>query len=324
MGNTDGVYTNFYNPHLSVGANNPANNMMELTRAMYANMLTELCVNRFEWKGLPDSVDPRFLELNLFWRALTVFFQDTEGEDSDRVGTDDYLVLQAAGSGMPNAQDVPTHFVVTAPNMRINRTLKTGVDCVPIWANYMRRPEIDKVALYSTKLASLDRTIEINSENLRQTKMVAVPENKRTSVIQMLQQHAQGQPAVLGTMDMAQIMENINVFDIGGNPESLPKLLDAKSKMWNECMTMLGINNSNQDKRERLVAAEVGANDQQIESTQYIALNARQYAAEQINDLYGLNVTVDFRVNHDPEEFADGPTVDDETNNDTPTLGAVA
>ena len=286
---SDGVYTAFYAPHLNVGmANNPADNSMELTRAMYGNMLTELCANRFEWLGLPDEVDPRYLEMNLFWRALTVFFKHEE--------TDKFMVLNAAGAGMVNAQDVPTHFQVTAPNMDINLRLLAGETCVPIWANYMRRPELDKVALYSYKLAALDRTIEINSENMRYTKMVSVPENQRLSAINMLQQHAKGHPVVFGTKQMQEIMDGINVFDIGANPDSLPKLLDAKSKMWNECMTMLGINNANQDKRERLVAAEVGANDQQIEATRNIALNARKFAAKQINDLYGLNVSVDFHT----------------------------
>lgn len=294
----DGVYSQFYDPHLKGGVtSNPADNMMDLTRSMYANMLTELCVNRFEWKELPPEIDPRYLELNLFWRALTVFFYHKD--------TNKYMTLNAAGNGMPNAQDVPTHFTVTAPNMLISEVLETGKDCIPIWANYMRRPEIDKVAIYAYKLASLDRTIEINSENMRYTKLVSVDENRRHSMINVMQQHAKGQPVIFGSKQLREDMDNVSVFDIGTNPETLPKLLDAKSKMWNECMTMLGINNSNQDKRERLVAAEVGANDQQIESTRNIALNARQFAAEQINALYDLNVSVDFRAGPNPEDFED-------------------
>lgn len=291
----DGVYSQFYDPHLSgTFAANPAQDQMALTRMMYTRHLTELCVNRFEWKGLPDSVDPRFLELNLFWRALTVFFKYSK--------TDEFMALQAAGTGMPNAQDVPTHFQVTAPNILINEKLESGVDCVPIWANYLRVPELDKVNLYAMKLASLDRTIEINAGNMRGTKIVAVPENQRASAVNMVQQMEMGQPVVMVTKPAQDVMDTVQVFDLGGPSGQLTELWDAKSHLWNECMTMLGINNSNQDKKERLVAAEVSANDEQVDSTRFIALNARQYAAEQINELWPeLNVSVDFRTGPEPE-----------------------
>ena len=61
-----------------------------------------------------------------------------------------------------------------------------------------------------------------------------------------------------------------------------------------------------------MVADEVGANDEQVEATMRIALNARQQAAQQINDLFGLNVSVDYYNQPEPadeapgEEFAGG------------------
>lgn len=313
MGNSDGVYTSFYEPHLQgVFASNTANNQMELTRAMYVRHLTELCVNRFEWTGLPDEIDPRFLELNLYWRALAVFFKHK--------ATDKFMALQAAGAGLMNVQDVPTHFRVLSPNILIDEQLESGTDCVPIWANYLRVPELDKVNLYAMKLAQLDRTIEINSSNMRNTKIVAVPDTQTLSAKNMVQQMAEGVPTVFGVKAMNELQDSISVMDLAGPSGQLTELWDAKSHMWNECMTMLGINNANQDKKERLVASEVSANDEQVESTRYIALNARQFAAKQINDLYGLDVWVDFRRPPTPEivepELEDEDDIE-EDNDDT-------
>lgn len=314
--NQDGVYTSFYNGHLEgTFAANPAQDRMTMTNIMYVQHLTELCVNRFEWKGLPDEVDPRFLEMNLFWRALTVFFKHE--------ATGKFMTLQGAGAGMPNFQDVPTNFVVTSPNININLTLESGVDCVPIWANYLRIPELNKVNLYASKLASLDRTIEINTENLRGTKMVAVPEGQKQSALNVVQQMAQGVPVVFGTSKMSELVEQITVIDLSGTSGTVAELLDAKAHLWNECMTMLGINNANQDKKERLVASEVSANDEQVESTRYIALNARQYAAKQINDLFNLNVEVDFRKPPEPELVEMGDEENEGDSEDT-TLKAVS
>jgi hypothetical protein len=77
------------------------------------------------------------------------------------------------------------------------------------------------------------------------------------------------------------------------------KLMAYKHNLWNEAMTFLGIGNAKQDKKERLVEAEVSANDEQIQSSRYVMLRARQEACEKINDMFGLNISVDFKLNID-------------------------
>lgn len=278
---TDDVYTNFYEPYLK---DNPSNKQQALTENMYIRMLTELCANRFKWIGLPDTVDERFLELNLFWRALCVFYWD---KDYDR-----FMALTASGSGMVNMYDNPTTFTVTGSNM-INKTLNAK-ECVPIWANYLRVPDLDIVRLYSVKLANLDRTIEILVQAMRYTTVVHADENERQSYVNALRQWTEGQPIIFGNNGL-DIQQNVSAFNVAPHPEALPNLLIAKTKMWNECMTLLGINNANQDKKERLVSDEVGANNDQVLATRAIALNARQQAAYQINRIWkDLDVRVEF------------------------------
>ena len=48
------------------------------TFRQYYNRLTELSISMFEWKNLPDTVDPRYLELTLFTDGQAVFFKDEE------------------------------------------------------------------------------------------------------------------------------------------------------------------------------------------------------------------------------------------------------
>lgn len=284
----DMVHSEYYAPFMAGGRkgnyNNPTNNAQALTERMYMRVLTEMSCNRFKWVGLPDSIDERFMELELFRAALVVFYRDhTYGR---------YLALRASGSGRTNMYDNPTSFTVTG-GLMINKTLGPK-QCVPIWSNYLRVPDMDIVVLYSRKLAAIDRTIEINSLNMRQQKIILAEEHERHSMLNILRQMEEGVPAILGTKALD--MSNIQVLDLGVHPETLPKLMVAKSKMWNECMTLLGINNSNQDKAERLVADEVSANDQQIRAARSISMNAREQSAAQINERYGLHVSVRFNL----------------------------
>jgi len=312
MAKNDLVMDNFYLTHLNGGRkNNRAMGQQALTEQMYIRILTELCANRFEWTNLPDSVDVRFLETNLIWRGLAVFYKDGD--------SDQYFAVQGSGSGATNFMDQPTSYTVIGPNMQAKRLpavptydqtpdgdvgARKDPECVPIWANYMRVPDLDVIYLYATKLAKMDRSIEITADNMRKTKVLNAPEDQRLSFINILKQIAEGQEAVLGSPALD--MGVVQVLDMGVDPLTLPNLMIAKSKLWNECMGLLGINNANQDKKERLVAAEVGANDEQVQATRNIALNARQQACEQINRLFGLDISVDFKNPPPPPSDAAG------------------
>lgn len=315
------MFDEFYAPHLSGGnkANNPVNNVQAMTERMYMRILTEMCANRFEWTGMPESVNLRSMELWMTYQALAVFYKD---RDSDQ-----YLVVRGSGAGHMNFLDEPISFNVIGPNMQSkmlsavqtrdkNTEEAVPAQCVPIWANYLRMPDLDIIRLYSHKLAKVDRSIEITMDNMRKTKMVMAPQDQRQSAINALKQINEGQDAIF-TVNPT-IAEMFGVLDLGVDPLTLPNLQIGRSKLWSECMGLLGINNANQDKKERLVAAEVGANDEQVQATRNIALNARQQACEQINALFGLNISVEFKEAPEPElpALAPGESKDPKTDKD--------
>jgi len=282
----DYVYDTYYRDHLNGGRRNPSNNVQWLTQSMYETKLIELCSNRFEWVGLPDTVDRRHLEMSLLGGGLAVFFFDKQFSR--------YLALAAAGVGKINMYGNPVSFTIARPNMR-SITL-SGKTCVPIWANYTRTSEMAFIRLYAKKLAGLDRSIEIVTESMRYSKLVQVKEEERLSYVNILRQHAEGQPVIFGVrQDGIDMMDQISVFDLGVPQHALTDLRSERIKLWNECMGMLGINNANQEKKERLVESEVSANDEQVDLMKNVALNARRQGAEQINRMYpGLKVSVHY------------------------------
>lgn len=309
----DVVFDTLYNRHLRGKgfANNPTNNRVAVLERMYMRILTELAVNRFKWEGLPDTVDPRFMEMTLFRNALSVFYFD---RDYDR-----FFALQGSGVGPLNMLNNPTHFLVTGTefNSKTLKAFNSIIDvpgmtrsqemlCVPIWANYLRVPDLDIVMIYATKFAELDRTIEINTKSARRTKVIVADENMKLTVDNIDRQLDEGQSTIKLARPIGD--EVFTALDLGVNPDAIEKLSILRSRHWNDCMTLLGIDNSNQDKKERLVAAEVDANDDQISATRAVALNARKQAAKSINLYFGLNVRVDY--NNDIDDELDGMIAD--------------
>lgn len=290
----DLVLTNFYNPHLlgekPAQRRNTTNTARARVENMYIRILTELACNRFEWVGLPDSINPRFLELELFWKAVVIYYHE------DAVGKD--LAAKGAGYGFLDPFDDPTSFQVVGPGyMTIELDVK---ECVPIYANYLRVPDLDIVYIYAEKLARIDRAIDMTVTNMQMPKIIKASEATKLSMANIDRQHDEGVSSIKVSKSL-NLNDEIEVLDLGVPSGYLSDLQIGKAKMWNECMGKLGINNSNQDKKERLVADEVAANDEQVEATKNIALNARQHAAEQINKMFGTTISVDFKTSTVPE-----------------------
>jgi len=295
---------------------NPAVNRERSIMMNHQLNLSEMAVNRFEWKGLPESVDPQFLEKTLFYTALAIFCKPKE--------FDKVLALRGSGAGYVNMLDNPVSFTVVGPSTLTSSVQEgmaavTGISntapilaydptrhmdstaeeladmCVPVWANTFRYPDIDLIMIYAQRLAWLDRTLEINTKNARRTKILKTTQNMQLSAVNVVRSLDQGDELVQITGPM-QDMEFVEALDLGVNPDAYEKLSIYRTRVWNEIVGLLGINSANQDKKERLVSAEVGANDEQISTMRYVALNARQLACERINKVFGLNVSVNFRT----------------------------
>lgn len=281
-GGANDLYTNFANQGFRP---NPAVNREAMMERMYLRLLTELCMNRFKWTGLPETVNVRYLEMTLMRTGLSVFFKDPSFG---------YLALTGTGAGTINYENEPTKFQPVGAGQTW-RAMDAMTECVPIWSNYARVPDLDIIMIYASKFANLDRTVEINSKSLRAPKMLISNEDTRLTMRNINRQIDEGQNQIeVNTQGMGDLLANIFALDIGPDPLTIEKVQLANNREWNKCMTLLGIDNSNQDKKERLVSDEVDANNGQIESMRYVNLNARRIACDQINKLYGLNVSVDY------------------------------
>lgn len=314
-GGADSIYSNHL---LGQYANNNAVNRQNRIIRIHESTLSEMAMNRFEWKNLPPSMNERFIEQTLFFNGLSVVYFDRR--------YDAVLAVRGSGQGYVNAFDEPVAFNVIAPGSPPNANLELGgyakpnqikayqpqshseLDqeklqdyCVPIWTNYLRFPEIEIVQLYAYRLGVIDRTLEINTKNARRNKVLVATEESKLTMVNINNEIDKGAEVIQVTAPYSD-MEAVKTIDLGILPDSYEKLALLRTRIWNEVVMLFGIDGSNQDKKERLVAAEIGANDAQADSFRFVALNARRYAAEQINKVFGLDIEVDFRVEVEQKE----------------------
>ena len=76
-------------------------------------------------------------------------------------------------------------------------------------------------------------------------------------------------------------------------PYLLDKLDLHKTRIFNEALTLLGINNANTDKKERLITDEVESNDDLINYYFNCWYKTRKMACDEINEKFGLNISIE-------------------------------
>lgn len=248
--------------------------MNNLQYRMYYEMLEQMACSIYRWEGLPPEIDQRFLELTLFNRGMSLFFYD---EDYNA-----FFSTMGAPSGQINMYMNPTKYLAYGPNGFYKRLDAT--DCVPIWNNYLRRPDINAMRIYARRLADIDRTIDVNLMSQKMPIFVMVPESQRLTTQNLMKQYTGNEPITIGVDGMFD--PNMMTYLNSGAPFITPELLKAKQTIWSEIMTYFGIENTNVSKAERVQSAEVEANNGQIEACRLIRLNCRREACKMINRKY--------------------------------------
>ena len=251
------------------------------TYLQYYNRLLELAINMYEWKNLPNTVDERFLELTLFSDGMAVFFRD------DILGE---LCLQCMIGGELDVYRIPidrTAYATNGYQMRLNNQ-----NSVIIFNNYTHTNSMLDVEMYARRLYEIERTIDVNVKAQKTPIIVRATENQRLTMKNLYMQYDGNEPFIFGDNNLD--MDAIKVLPTNA-PYVADKLNILKRQIWNEALTYLGIENSNTEKKERLVSDEVNSNLGGVAAQRFCRLNARRKAADQINKMFGLNIEVDFR-----------------------------
>lgn len=259
---------------------------------IYYTYLYQICLNMFKYTNLPENIDPFYLEWCLQNNGVCVFFED------EALG---YVVSQCTLGGQINHQMQPTEFHTVDPSGVLVRNV--GIDeGVLIKNTPLYLPITPTLSYFAKSLALCSRTIE---ENLtKQWTPYIVTGDKRTlnSFKAFMNQVKKGVSTIFTT-------KGFDPSAIGILNTQAPYIADSvnttKQSIMRECMTLLGIDNANQDKKERVQTAEVNANNTQIIASRNIMLDERRKAFDKINKRYNLNIDVTFMPYDDITELVD-------------------
>ena len=230
----------------------------------------------FEWINLPNGMNEKWIEDYLFSEGSCVFFKDK---------TKGYMITSYTPEGNLNHYNEEIYLRPVANNYDNDKVLENNIDCVIIKNNDLSLPTAPTIQIYAHKLTTIDRTIDVNILAQKTPVIISCTEKERQSLINFMDKRNDNEPVIFVTDKMSR--EGIKVDDLKV-PMVFKELELQKHMVRNEIMTRLGVNNANQDKKERLVTDEVQANNEQVEACFNTMLKARQKACEDINRIFGF------------------------------------
>ncbi len=269
----------------------------------FRKYLLQKAISVFKW-NIPDEWDKDYFLYTLYGYGFISVFK------TDRYG----VVCQQCSPGGYNLYYRPSYVIVSNPLLP-TLTLNIDTDCVLVKLQPDYSSIMDIVGYYADQLALASEAMGINLVNTK-SGVVFGAENKAQaeSYKKMFDNLSEGDPAVVIGKKLLNDDGTPNWFPFTQNIKELYVTSDILSDMRKiEAMfdTEIGIPNANTDKRERLIADEVNANNVETATRCELWMETVRKELEKANNMFGLSLSVDWRVNPQTE-IADGWTKGDD------------
>lgn len=254
----------------------------------YAKYLYQKAMAIFEWK-IPEKWEKNYFLYVLYqWGVLTVF-------NTDKFG----VIPQACGLKGYNVFYNPTHAVVSNPLIRGVLELRIGKDCTM----FRLQPDYsgigDIVNYHAALMALAYESLVTNFTNSKLAFLAyATDKAEAESYKKIYDQIMGGVPAVvigknLRHEDGSPAFEFFNQ-DLSRNFIA-DRIMEAIRTVELHFDSEVGIPNTNENKRERLVTSEVNINNFETRSKAELWLDELQKACKQTREMFGIEISVDWR-----------------------------
>lgn len=167
----------------------------------------------------------------------------------------------------------------------------------------------DLVESTAEVLANIDKTVNVALMNANVPLLGFADSKKQAEEIKMAYANAtQGEPLTIINKDKLTegkdtLLEPFTNHDTVG---LLDKILTARRTVVNNFLTEIGINNSNTNKKERLITDEVESNNEEVSANINIVYDNLKAGFDAFNKISGLNISVKLNDTNDKTEIDEG------------------
>lgn len=248
---------------------------------LWYRIMAQIAINNFKWNNLPDGLEDRLIERVLFQNGTACFLRDK------KLG---FVVLPATPTGDLNVYWEPVRWTVIGHNFT---SLEDYENSVFIRNNLFSIPSEQDVRYFASKISNVQRTIDTNVELHKLPFLVTTTDKEVLSMRNILEKKSDNELAIF--VNRAIDLSQLQVFPTS-TPYVIDKLEAYRKELFSQFLTLYSFASVETQKRERLTDDEVNSNNELTEFG-YVGtmLQTRRTACDQINERFGLNVSVEIK-----------------------------
>lgn len=293
---------------------NKLDSMNSISVQLYMFFL-QLANRQIVYKNLPDDIEPYTIERQLFFYGQSVFFQ--------KGGVN--ILIPCANNGSLNLYAQPIRVVpigmagYSFPEVWVRdeyelpeMKLLHSKDAIIVKNNELSMSTYAQIKPFVEKLSFIWESLGINNGLSRIKYLLKANKDLAPTIMSEINSIIGSRTGIAVISDKKSVMSDLEKLDFGiaYNPKDYWYDFD---KTFNFILSLLGIkNNSESQKKERMVSDEVDSNEELVDLALQTRLEFREYAFKQINKMFGTNIQVEARELHIEKDLP--PKKDDDKN----------
>lgn len=258
----------------------------------YLDQVCRLAITRYEWQGLPATVDPIWLERTLLFEGRASIARPVR---AGKKGL--WYASRVVQHGELNAYSRPKSWY--AYNLDQVRFRANAANGVIVYDNVLRGSIMPGLELAVEELVDIQKTKQMNRLQQKIPFILVTPDDMELTADNLLLNILAGEPATVAN----KAIRDIEAYRLDmGAPYIGGELTAAEQNVWNRIYTMLGISNVT-FKTERMIQDEVDSLSEPTRMQALSGLIERRRAADYLNDRFGFDIHVIWRKDNESENI---------------------
>lgn len=258
----------------------------KITKLNMDNMLRRTC-RMFNWKGLPETIPQRFLELVLQINGLCAIIKHSN---------ELYCVWGSAG-GEPNYNYLPTKFIVANPYLNIYKayTVNSGEDndCVLCLNDSLYQGMVPLISYHSELLTEIQLTKRCVMVTHRSPIIATAPSNNdKENVDEWFKNLENGDLKAIYDKNFLKQINSIPLNNAGHN--IITQILELEQYQKASLFNDIGLQMNYNMKRETITSSEAQLGESALLPLCDDMLEMRKNICAEVNKMYGQNWEVEF------------------------------
>ena len=266
----------------------------------YVRYMLDKTNGMFEYDGLPDTIPARKLEEYLQTRGYVAIIDYTPKDviKNNPKATAGYYAVTGARGGERDAYYESIDFVFANPFLGLDGSYRIYPNtpeveqpqCAIIRNDSLYMGLMPLFTRYASLLVENAISLRLSDINLRALLTMGAPDDKTKASAELyLKRLEDGENAVIGE---TAFFDGVNYHDAGHPNNHMKDLIEYEQYLKASWFNELGLDSNYNMKRERISEGEVNQNSDALIPLVQNMLDSRKDCIENVNKLFGLNISV--------------------------------